>query len=239
MPFVNFTAVLAEATEEAVQRASGGIVFIDDLLALSRAQLRGLALLAAWAERGGVRVISFASEDPARLVDMGSLEAGVVPRLEEVIVPLPPLRRHQEDIPDIAAAMLAHMVEARITPDRRLSTPALNVLRNFSWPRNLEQLQRVVRSAALGAATDEISMTDVDQVLATFGPSANAGEFNFDQPIREARDQFERAYFEYLIEREGGSMSRVAEKSGVERTHLYRKLKQLGVATGKSRDDKD
>ena len=53
--------------------------------------------------------------------------------------------------------------------------------------------------------------------------------FVLDKPLREARDEFEKAYFEYHLARENGSMTRVAEKTGLERTHLYRKLKQLGV----------
>ncbi len=53
--------------------------------------------------------------------------------------------------------------------------------------------------------------------------------FNLDRPLREARDAFEKSYFEFHLMREGGSMTRVAEKTGLERTHLYRKLKQLGV----------
>ena len=56
---------------------------------------------------------------------------------------------------------------------------------------------------------------------------------SFDLPLREARDAFERRYFEHHLGREGGSMTRVAEKTGLERTHLYRKLKQLGVEPGK------
>ena len=56
---------------------------------------------------------------------------------------------------------------------------------------------------------------------------------SFDLPLREARDAFERLYFEHHLVREGGSMTRVAEKTGLERTHLYRKLKQLGVEPGK------
>lgn len=57
---------------------------------------------------------------------------------------------------------------------------------------------------------------------------------SFELPLREARDAFERAYFEHHLGQEGGSMTRVAEKTGLERTHLYRKLKQLGVEPGKS-----
>jgi DNA-binding NtrC family response regulator len=60
------------------------------------------------------------------------------------------------------------------------------------------------------------------------GPQAQQN-FELDRPLREARDAFEKAYFEFHLAKEGGSMTRVAEKTGLERTHLYRKLKQLGV----------
>jgi DNA-binding NtrC family response regulator len=73
-------------------------------------------------------------------------------------------------------------------------------------------------------------------VGASTGPAAVLPEgpqaeqlFDLDRPLREARDTFEKTYFEFHLAREGGSMTRVAEKTGLERTHLYRKLKQLGV----------
>lgn len=70
--------------------------------------------------------------------------------------------------------------------------------------------------------------------VAPYAPIAdNAANISFDLPLREARDAFERAYFEYHLVRENGSMTRVAERTGLERTHLYRKLKQLGVEPGK------
>lgn len=59
--------------------------------------------------------------------------------------------------------------------------------------------------------------------------------FDLEQPLRDARDEFEKAYFDYHLEKEDGSMTRVAEKSGLERTHLYRKLKQLGVDQGRTK----
>ena len=62
-----------------------------------------------------------------------------------------------------------------------------------------------------------------------------SGDISFDVPLREARDAFERAYFAYHLAKEHGSMTRVAEKTGLERTHLYRKLKQLGVELSKSK----
>jgi DNA-binding NtrC family response regulator len=66
------------------------------------------------------------------------------------------------------------------------------------------------------------------------GPQA-IQSFSMDQPLREARDEFEKAYFEFHLAKEGGSMTRVAEKTGLERTHLYRKLKQLGVDINRSK----
>ena len=59
------------------------------------------------------------------------------------------------------------------------------------------------------------------------------GDISLDQPLREARDAFERVYFEYHLARENNSMTRVSDKTGLERTHLYRKLKQLGIEARK------
>ena len=75
---------------------------------------------------------------------------------------------------------------------------------------------------------------DFSVSLASAEAHAHQG-FDLDRPLREARDGFERAYFEFHLAREGGSMTRVAEKTGLERTHLYRKLRQLGVDLGRSR----
>ena len=69
--------------------------------------------------------------------------------------------------------------------------------------------------------------------VASNSPANLFASLSFDMPLREARDAFERIYFEYHLQREGGSMTRVAEKTGLERTHLYRKLKQLGVESVK------
>jgi len=83
---------------------------------------------------------------------------------------------------------------------------------------------------ALTELTVEAAMTG-GQVLpaaADVGPQARQS-FELDKPLRDARDAFEKSYFEFHLAKEGGSMTRVAEKTGLERTHLYRKLKQLGV----------
>jgi DNA-binding NtrC family response regulator len=70
---------------------------------------------------------------------------------------------------------------------------------------------------------------------ALLGAPRSEQSFDLDRPLREARDAFEKSYFEFHLAREGGSMTRVAEKTGLERTHLYRKLKQLGVDLARSK----
>lgn len=76
-----------------------------------------------------------------------------------------------------------------------------------------------------------------DEMASALGLAGQMAAIPFDIPLREARDAFERAYFEYHLARENGSMTRVAEKTGLERTHLYRKLKQLGVELGKKQSE--
>ncbi|OJX27865.1 MAG: two-component system response regulator [Burkholderiales bacterium 68-12] len=91
---------------------------------------------------------------------------------------------------------------------------------------------RPAMAAAVLAAPADGEMPGVQSLPITMeaesGPHAHQG-FDLDRPLREARDGFEKAYFEFHLAREGGSMTRVAEKTGLERTHLYRKLRQLGV----------
>jgi DNA-binding NtrC family response regulator len=89
-------------------------------------------------------------------------------------------------------------------------------------------------SAVASAAALPVLSTDGLAVGALQGQTAS---ISFDIPLRDARDAFERAYFEYHLARENGSMTRVAEKTGLERTHLYRKLKQLGVDLGKNKSE--
>lgn len=85
-----------------------------------------------------------------------------------------------------------------------------------------------------GSESGQHSLSSGGRAPVEVGPDQHQG-FDLDRPLREARDGFEKAYFEFHLAREGGSMTRVAEKTGLERTHLYRKLRQLGVDLGRNR----
>jgi DNA-binding NtrC family response regulator len=102
-----------------------------------------------------------------------------------------------------------------------------------SAPQLPKNGQAVLASADL---TVEAAMTGgtLPEMVLDIGPQS-LQSFNLEGPLREARDEFEKAYFEYHLAKESGSMTRVAEKTGLERTHLYRKLKQLGVDLARSK----
>jgi DNA-binding NtrC family response regulator len=92
--------------------------------------------------------------------------------------------------------------------------------------RKLSAVESTPREVVVQAAVDVVPV--MAHTVQDSGPQSSQN-FMLDKPLREARDEFEKAYFEYHLARENGSMTRVAEKTGLERTHLYRKLKQLGV----------
>jgi DNA-binding NtrC family response regulator len=230
-PFLSGPELLAEASSELLARAAGGILFLADLSRLARSEQRNLQFLLARADKHKARLVSFSPVDARALVERFGYDAALVERLAELTLRLPALRDFAEDIPELAAQMLAQLVEARACPPRRFSVAALNALRQQGWPGNLAELEHVVKNLALSALGEEMDAADVERVLTAQG--AQAGAPGLDQPYRQAREAFERAYFENLLARKRGSMSRVAEKSGLERTHLYRKLKALGLPVGR------
>jgi DNA-binding NtrC family response regulator len=233
-PWVKAGAALAEAPQELLAQAAGGLIFVEELATLTRAQQKNLALILGRQEKTKTRLVSFTAEEPNRLVAEFGFDAALLARLSELSLLLPALREHAEDIPDIAGILLAQLVEAKVCPPRHFSTAALNALRQFHWPRNLQDLQGAVKNLALTALEEEIGTAEVERVSAQFHPAADKQvALPLELPLREAREAFERAYFEQLLARESGSIARVAEKSGLERTHLYRKLKALGIAAGR------
>ena len=223
------TTQLAEQPIELLNQVRDGTLFVHDAAALSRAEQKGMLILLSKVTRYNARVVCGASRPLADVAAEGTFDAKLYELLSAMTITVPSLRQHREDIPEVAGLMLNRMVEAREIPLRQFSTAALNALRNFDWPGNVTQLESVVRTLAQTAHGEEISAEDVAHALPEQQNQPAQQVLAFDQPLREARDAFERAYFEYHLGQEGGNISRVAEVVGLERTHLYRKLKQLGV----------
>lgn len=149
-----------------------------------------------------------------------------------------------------ALTMPVIMMSGHATIDTAVQATKIGALAFLEKPITLQKLlkavelglskgeQRLVKAVvASGAAAGVASAANLTVAVAApvaSGPQANQS-FMLDKPLREARDEFEKAYFEYHLAHENGSMTRVAEKTGLERTHLYRKLKQLGVDLSRSK----
>lgn len=232
-PFLSGAEVLTEPPSELLARVAGGVLFVADLTKLGRSEQRQVDFLLGRTEKHKARLVSFSPVDPRSLSERLDFDAELAAKLGELTLKLPALRDMAEDVPDLASLMLAQLVESRACPQRRMSVAALNALRHHGWPGNLAELESVVKDLALGALEEEVTLEDVERVLAARSAPASAPEIALDRPYREAREAFERIYFEHLLAREHGSMSRVAERSGLERTHLYRKLKALGLPVGR------
>jgi two-component system, NtrC family, nitrogen regulation response regulator NtrX len=232
-PFLAGAQLLGEPPSDLLSRAAGGVLFLPDLSRLERTEQRHLEFLLPRADKYKARIVSFSPVDTRALVEKHEFDAELCLRLADLTLKLPPVREFAEDVPDLASLMLAQLVEGRVCPQRRLAIAALNALRHYSWPGNLAELESVVKDLAFTALEEEVQVQDVERVLAARGAPGALPEVTLDRPYREAREAFERVYFENLLAREHGSMSRVAERSGLERTHLYRKLKALGLPVGR------
>jgi two-component system nitrogen regulation response regulator NtrX len=226
-------------TQEMLENAAGGILFIADLTLLGKLQQKNLAFALERIERYKLQVVAASPRPLGTLLEAG-WEGALVARLGEIWVSLPQLSGHCDEVPEIAALVLSHLVERNDVPPRQFSSGALNALRLHHWQGEWGELLATVKNLALCALDDEIMVEDVDSIL-----QRDAGEVSqapaalpmFGQPLRDAREAFERLYFEHHLRAEGGNMTRVADKTGLERTHLYRKLKQLGLSIGRRSED--
>jgi len=226
-------------TLEVLQAASGGVLYVEELGRLSRLQQKNLQFALERLEKYGMRMIIATAHDAASLLEQGWEEA-LLTRLSDIWLNLPSLAELRDEVPGIASQLLSQLIELHGVPPRRFSTAALNTLRQYAWPGGYGELRSAVKSLALSALEEEIDAEDVASRLAMAGSTGLAAtDLPSDvmrMPLREAREAFERIYFEHHLRLDGGNMTRLAEKTGLERTHLYRKLKDLGLRPGKKDD---
>ena len=233
---------LADAPLDILEQLREGVLFIPEVSDLDKTQQKGLLVLLAKAEKYGTRVICGTSQPLPDLVAEGAFDNGLLQTLSVSTLRIPSLADHREDIPDLVRAMAFLLVETTASPYREFEIAALNMLRNADWPGNLTQLDSVIRNLMQTSLGEKISLDDVNRVMEQFAPLQTAVvektaskesvmPLDLNKPLREVRDDFERLYFEHHIQKADKNMSRVAEAVELERTHLYRKLKQLGIKT--------
>ncbi len=227
---------LATAPLEILQQAQDGVIYIDEVSALNKTEQKGLQLLLAKAEKYQVRVVCASTSSLPQLAEKVEFDNVLLQTLSQSTLKVPALNDHREDIPDLATAMANLLVETTGAQYKSFDTAALNALRNAEWPGDLAELEAVVQNLMLSSLEEKIMLADVNRVLEQFSASPEnqqlklqSSPVNLTLPLREARDDFERFYFQHHMAVISSNMSKLAEISGLERTHLYRKLKQLGI----------
>ncbi len=235
-----------------LEEARDGTLHCSEIGQYAKGEQRGLAFLLPKLDKANVTLVCTSTEPLGNMAAEGKFDAALLAALSVGAVLLPPLRARREDIPALIERFWHEVLtqernaqNAPTAPVRALATlpqAAMNLLAGAYWPGNLDHLQSVVANLALFAGSGEITGDHVKRLLgeAAAANQAVAPEITarfFELPLREAREAFERIYFEQLLGREQSNMSRVAERAGLERTHLYRKLKQLSIRFARRGDD--
>ncbi len=248
-PWLQLTELnrLASAPLDILEAVRDGLLYITELTELNKTEQKGLLLLIAKADKYNVRVVCGTSENLPKLQADGLFDHNLLQALSAVSLRIPALDEHKEDIPDLVVYIANLQFELADMEYREFDIAALNSLRNADWPGDLAQLDAVVRNLIQTSLGKKISLEDVKRVVHQFDDAKQWSEsseerrsaapksgvatsgLSLDQPLREARDEFERLYFEYHMQAALHNMSKLAEIAGLERTHLYRKLKQLGI----------
>jgi hypothetical protein len=146
-----------------------------------------------------------------------------------------------------ALTMPVIMMSGHATIETAVEATKIGALAFLEKPVTLQKLLKAVEQGLMRSSMAPVRPASGPQAVPAVGGFAAAEvtlaphvlsasqSFDLDRPLRDARDAFERAYFEYQLAKESGSMTRVSEKTGLERTHLYRKLKQLGVDVSRNK----
>jgi DNA-binding NtrC family response regulator len=225
----------------ALDQAAGGSLYLNGLEDLNSEAQR--ALTGAIEQRGYTRVggrqriplnvrwISSAQDSFELRASPEPFRRDLVAHLNVITLRVPPLRDYAEDVPDLLRYYVDRLVDDQHLPLRRFSVAAQNRLRNYPWPGNVGELKNLVQRVLILGVGEEIRLEEIERELAV---KLAVDEPLVKQdllalPLREAREQFERAYLQQQLLLCNGKVGQLAKRVGMERTHLYRKLRALGV----------
>ncbi len=256
-PLINLTAAsLTESNAEeqllgreedgvihagAFERAGEGTLVIDEITDLNAiAQKTILAVLESRTYRRVAgkevrklmaRVVATGSRNYEASIESGDLRQDLVAHLGVLGLRVPPLREYSEDVPELLAYFVDKLVDSEGLTFRRFSVAAQNRLRNYPWPDNVRELKNLVRRLVLSGADEDIELKEVEAEISAGAPIDEplVKQDLLSLPLREAREQFERAYLQEQLVLCDGKVGQLAKRVGMERTHLYRKLRALGV----------
>jgi len=230
-----------------IEQANGGTLFLDELADLDpEMQLRLSSVLErrSLTRCGGhepvaidARVIAATAQDLEALVAAGKFREELYYQLKVVPLIVPPLRDRIDDMAELLRYHADYFANRDKLPYRNFPVSVQNRLRHHAWPGNLRELRNLVQRLLILGNAPDVGLEEVERALGTAAavapaavpPSRGQENIDFSLPLREAREQFERAYLLHQLGEAGGSVGKLAKAVGMERTHLYRKLKDLGV----------
>jgi two-component system nitrogen regulation response regulator NtrX len=224
------------------QRADGGTLFLDEVgdmsLKTQAKVLRALeeqrfqAVGGADAIHVDVRVVASTNKDLEEEIARGNFREDLFYRLNVVPAYLPPLRERLEDVPLLAAHFLAEFCSAYGRKRKHFTADAISALQHYTWPGNVRELRNLVeRVVILHPQQEQMDRRQLPPLIfrqprAANGRAARASEFS---TLQQARAAYERELILKKLEESQGNVSRAAEALGLERSHLYRKMKSLGI----------
>jgi len=217
--------------------ADGGTLFLDEVGDMSlKTQAKVLRVLEEHRFQplgsnetfdADVRVIAATNKDLSAAIADGSFREDLYYRLNVIPFHVPPLRARREDIPQLVDRFLQDLgVEYRQQP-KSLSQEAVALLASHQWPGNVRELRNVCERAMIMAATDIITEADLATMVDT--PLTASSALDQDLSLRAAREIFERRLILVKLREFDGSVRKAADALGIERSHLYRKLKAYGI----------
>ena len=233
----------------AFDQAAGGSLYLnglEDLNSEAQRALAGAIEQNGYTRVGGrqrlplnVRWISSAQDAFEMHGSPEPFRRDLVAHLNVITLRVPPLRDYAEDVPDLLRYYVDRLVDDQHLPLRRFSVAAQNRLRNYPWPGNIGELKNLVQRVLVLGVGEEIRLEEIERELAV---KLGVDEPLVKQdllalPLREAREQFERAYLQQQLLLCNGKVGQLAKRVGMERTHLYRKLRALGVDFRQLGDD--
>ena len=248
IPALHGTEDAAGVRKGYLEEAAGGTLFINGLQDLPIAAQRLLFAdldTMAFTRVGGktsvkltARVIC-SSSPVDQAVESQSVRADLLARLSVVTLKIPPLREYTEDVPELLRSYVDRLVDEEDLSFRRFGVAAQNRLRNYPWPGNVRELRNLVHRLLILGGDEEIKLEEVERAIAvqTASDEPLVKQDLLALPLREAREHFERAYLQQQLLLCNGKVGQLAKRVGMERTHLYRKLRALGVDFRQTGDD--
>jgi len=237
-----FTGAISERKGR-FEAANGGTLFLDEIGDMSpmtqtkllRVLQEGVVTPVGSGESRAVdvRIVSATSRYLPDEIARGAFREDLYHRINVLTMAVPPLRARREDIPELAEHFLRlASVENGLKP-KRLAPRAVDILVQMPWHGNVRELRNLMERLVVLVARDVVTQQDAMDAFHISGVGSDEGQA---LPLREARARFERQYILYRLSANQGSLGRTARDLGIERTNLYRKMKQLGIQGSKARE---